>query len=275
MVINRFQVNLNRNQSFHMNRWGLRAFISREPFVPVNEISYARPDRVAEWFKRQTTDAVNLGAPSVTASGISDRLVSHHTWSGAIMVQETMEMFGDAFAQTSVPINANNPNMYLWEHVDRYLQIPVLNSQYIISTDTVPFLQMVLSNSMEVYAPYSNFNFYTRQDALHMIDYNVFPSFVVTHQPAHMLGSTNSMHFFATEYAIYRDIILDVYDMAAPLLSRIKGLEWVSRRVLQNGVVLNMYSCGLEVVINYTLSDFYYRGNTIAAETALVFEVDG
>ena len=271
-IINSFQANLARNQAQHVSRWGIHFMIADEGFQPVTFASYARPDRAVQWFEQQTTRAINMGMPSVTVSGITDILVSHHTWRDSYSPTDVMEMYQEAFANTTVPINAYNPNQYLWQYVDRFLQAPVFTSQYVLSTDTVPFLQLILNNTMELYAPYSNFNFYTRADMLRMIDFNVFPSFILTYQPAHLLGGTNSSHLFSTEYAIYRDIILDVYSQIQPILSRVKGLEWVNRQVLQNGVVLNTYECGLEVIINYTDEAFYHRGVHVYAQTARVFE---
>jgi hypothetical protein len=272
LTINSYQMNLTRNQSYHMNRWGLGVQnVAIEYFIPVQFTSYARANRAAEWFTRQTGAAIALGAQSVTAGGITEQIVTHHSWQENISAQDVVAIFQNAFSEISVPINARNPNMYLWPYVDRYLQTPVFNAQYILATDTVPFLQMVLNNTMELYAPHSNFNFYTRQDVLRMIDYNVFPSFIITHEPAHLLSSTNSLFYFSTEYSIYRDIILDVYQSAAPILSQIKGLEWINRLVLSEGVILNVYGCGLEVLINYTEFDFYYRGVSVAAVSAEVF----
>ena len=269
-VINNFQVNMTRNQAQHVSRWGM-SFMIPGMNLPVNSGGYARPYRSVEWFQNQTTRAINMGMPSVTVSGITDMLVSHHTWRDSINPSDVIAMYQDAFANTTVPINAFNPNMYLWQYVDRFLHSPVFTSQYVLSTDTVPFLQLVLNNTMELYAPYSNFNFYTRADMLRMIDFNVFPSFILTYQPAHLLGGTNSSHLFSTEYAIYRDIILDVYSQIQPVFAQIKGLEWVNRQVLENGVVLNTYECGLEVIINYTNEAFYHRGVRVDAQRAGVF----
>jgi len=269
---NSFQANPSRNQAQHVNRWGMAYRVFEDGVQrPVFVAHYARPYRAVEWFQRQTSRAIDLGMPSVTVSGISDTLVSHHTWRESINPQDAVAMFQEAFRDTTVPINANNPNKYLWQYVDRFLQAPVFSSQYILSTDTVPFLQLVLNNTMELYAPYSNFNFYTREDVLRMIDFNVFPSFIVTYQPAHLLGATNSAHFFSTEYSVYRDIILGVYSQVEPVLSQVMGLEWINRQVLQNGVVLNTYEGGLEVLINYTEVDFYHRGVEVAPQTARVF----
>ncbi|MCL2498844.1 MAG: DUF5696 domain-containing protein [Defluviitaleaceae bacterium] len=269
--INRLQMNIPRNQAFHRNRWGLRAWDSFEPFLPVNEISFARPARSADWLAQQTRRAVNTGAVSHTVSGITNNLVSHWGRRDATCPTETIDIIRNAFANSPVPVNAHSPNQYLWEYTHRFLQAPVFNTQFMISTDTVPFLQLVLHNTMEVYAPYANFSFYTQADILRMIDYNVFPSFVVTYRPAHYLGNTNSLNYYSTEYAIYRDIILNVYNQMSPILSHTMGLEWIDRRVLQNGVILNRYETGVEVVINYTQQPFEHKGIHVPPQSARLF----
>ena len=274
LVFNRFQSNRSRNQAQHVNRWGLTTRVEAGFSRPVTFASFARPDVSVNWFNRQSRRAIDLGAKSVSPMGITERLVSHHTWRGSVTASEVIELKQEAFRDMPVLINANNPNKYLWQYVDRFLQIPVFTSQFILSTDTVPFIQMVLHNTMELYAPYSNFSFYTREDMLRMIDFNVFPSFVLTFQPAHLLAATNSSNFFSTEYEIYRDIILEVYSVVSPVLSYVMNLEWLNREVLINGVILNTYSKGVSVVINYTDKDFIFRGNVIPALSAQVIRYE-
>ena len=268
--INRHQMNLPRNQAFHLNRWGVVAFDSMEPFLPVNEISFARPARSAEWLVQQSTRAYNVGAHSHTVSGITNNLISHWGRRDPTDTVTSIDLIQEAFADTPLPINATNPNMYLWQYTYRFLQAPVFNTQFMIQTDTVPFLQMVLHNTMEVYAPYANFSFYTQRDILRMIDYNVYPSFVLTHSPAHYLGNTNSLNFYSTEFSVYRDIIMNVYGQVSQVLSQVRHLEWIDRTVLAEGVVLNTYAGGVEVVINYTNEAFNHRGVTVPPLSARV-----
>jgi len=268
LTINSLQMSIPRNQAIHMNLRGLVAYDSFEPFLPVNEISYARPQRSAQWITQQTNRSINMGAPSVTISGITNNLISHWGRRDTITSLETIELFQDTFDDITVPINAYSPNQYLWAHVDRFLQAPVFNTQFMIASDTVPFLQMVLHNTMEVYAPYANFSFYTQRDILRMIDYNVLPSFVLTHSPAHYLGNTNSLNFYSTEYTLYHDIIMTVYNKMSPIMSQVRGLEWLDRQVLAEGVVLNTYEGGVYVLINYTPEPFTHNGIVILAETA-------
>jgi len=82
------------------------------------------------------------------------------------------------------------------------------------------------------------------------------------------LGNTNSLNFFSTEYAIYHDIIMNVYTQIAPIMSQVRGLEWLNRTVLAEGVVLNTYEGGVYVLINYTAAPVVHNGVTVAAQSA-------
>ncbi|MDR1836723.1 MAG: DUF5696 domain-containing protein [Treponema sp.] len=275
LTINRIQMNLPRNQAYHRNRWGIRAWDNQDWFLPVQEISYARPQRAADWFTRQSKGAAAIGAPSVTADGITNRLISHWGRNNAISTSQTIELYETTFANSPLPINAKTPNQYLWKYTDRFLQTPVFPTQYILQTDTVPFLQLVLNGTMEMYAPYSNFSFYTQRDILRMIDYNVYPSFVLTQKPAHLLSSTNSLKFFSTEYDVYRDIIKHVYTEVSSVLSQVKGLEWINRTVLEEGIILNEYSGDKKIIINYTNNIYQYDGITANALSAALIQDGG
>ena len=172
-------------------------------------------------------------------------------------------------------LNMVNPNQYCWKYTDRFLQSSVGTSQYVYETDTVPFLQMVLNGTMEVYAPYSNFSFYSKGDMLKMIDYNISPSFVLTKKPSYLLAATTSADYYSTEYSQYEKIINDIYNTVNDSLKTVQGYEWANREVLDDGVIANTYKKDGEtktVVINYTDDEVTVKGQKIAKQSAATLE---
>jgi len=268
--INGIQMRTGPNMAFHRNNWGVRRIIESENTgVPITEISFARPEKSARWLSSQASDMRKTGAVSIGVDGISSRLISHHG-TRPTNAGEAIALIAAAFDSLGMSISAYTPNHYLWGAVDRFINAPLLPTQYIIQTDTVPFLQMVLNGSMEVYGPYANFSFYTRSDVLRMIDYNVFPSFVLTEKPAYLLAETNSAGFYSTSYDLYRDVIISVYSEMNAVYGQIAGQVWIGRDVMQSGVIINRYDGGAIVIINYTESPFTYEGQTIAPLSAVV-----
>ena len=264
-------MNLLRNWTLHVNSWGLKRMVGMTGTQPVDEISFASPERMVEWLETQTARLDRLGVASVTIDGMSELLLSQHG-NQPLTRPESAAILEQAFAQVGADhtVNAVSPGAYLWPHIDRFLETPVFSTQYIIETDTVPFLQLVLHGTMELYAPYANFSFYTPQDVLRMIDYNVYPSFVLTRQPSYTLSSTNSSGFYSTEYTLYAPIIDRVYKQVNAVLAPAVGREWLSRKVLQDGVVLNQYSGGLDILINYTSGSITYLGVVTPAESCSI-----
>ncbi|MBO5197790.1 MAG: hypothetical protein J6B85_04630 [Lachnospiraceae bacterium] len=279
VTINELMMNYYQNAVRHMSSWYVEE--NRESLlpdsVPTAIFGYAAPNKSAEWLLTQF-EAVKDYSASMTVQGIGSVLTGNYISKDEIItVSDTMELYQETLSVIGeeVQLNVENPHKYLWQYVDRYLQAPVGHSQYIFETDAVPFLQMVLYGTMEVYGPYSNFSFYTQKDILKMIDYNIAPSFILSMEPSYKLADTVSCDLYSTEYSLYEDLIQAVYGQVNQVWKQISGYNWVSRTVVADGVIVNTYEQnGLvkEVVINYTLNDVTYQNVTVGAESALVLE---
>ena len=246
--------------------------------VPVTEYGYASPKKSAQWIADLYEDLGEY-SKSFTIDGASNVLVSTHESDGSgVSVTEAIKLYQETLAKINekdTKLNLVNPNQYLWQYTDRYLESPVGTSQYVYETDTVPFLQMVLHGTMEVYAPYSNFSFYSKKDMLKMIDYNISPSFVLTEEPSYLLASTVSSDYYSTEFEQYEEIVKEVYETVNEALSQVVGYCWDSRTVVEDGVIANQYSKDGDVktiIINYSEDEVTVDGNIIAPLSASVIE---
>lgn len=163
------------------------------------------------------------------------------------------------------------PNSYLFEVMDGYDQIPMTNSQFLYETDTVPFLQMVLSGSVELYAPYGNLNFYSVSDVLKMTDYNTSPTWLLTEIDNYGLRNTASAKLSSTRYEDWKDRIAETCATVCQVLEQTRGQRFLDRRVPETGVVVNEYEKGA-VYINYNASPRLVDGMELPGESALYFE---
>ncbi len=268
-VINDDMMTLRRNAAQHTSTWYSYVDVYTDP---IERFYFARPVKSMSWIENHAEAFNDLGVLSYSISGITDNLITDATDNHSR--RDAMNIYLEGFSkldQTKL-INAYQPNMFLWQYTDRYLSAPVYGTQFLIETDTVPFLQLVLNNTMEMYAPYSNFSFYTQSDMLRMIDYNVYPSFVLTDNPAYLLTDTNSKNFYSTEYDLYQELIPSIYGYVNEALKYALGSDWVDRTVLENGVIRNTYSNGVEIIINYTEDNYDYDGVIISGES---YEVVG
>lgn len=276
-LINEEMLSYQSNAARHVNSWYLELNkMVVLPFnVPVSVYGYATPKKSTEWFET-LHDRVKDYSSSLTVSGISNTLVSNYNGNGPVTTAtEAIEMIQKAMenGKEDLKLNMENPNMYLWKYTDRYLKSPVGTSQYVFQTDAVPFLQMVLRGTMEIYAPYSNFSFYTQPDILRMIDYNISPSFILTKKPSYYLSSTSSAELYSTEFDQYEELINEIYHQINGVLGEVIGYAWTNRTVLEDGVILNTYTKEKEtkyIVINYTDESVTYEQNLVAPLSASV-----
>lgn len=267
-TINEQQINLYRVASKHPAGWyaQIRTFED-----PISVFYYARPIKSVEWLNKQTSTFIDMGVRSITVDGISQNLITDYTGSitsrtdAIALYQETLGELSQ-----SVSINMTSPNLYMFPYTDRYLQMNVYSTQYLIETDTVPFLQLLLQNTMELYAIYSNFSFYTDSDVLRMIDYNVYPSFVLTKDPSFVLTDTNSSDYYSTQYTLYESMIQSIYSRVNDALSPVINHNWTNREVIETGLIRNTYDNGVSIVINYTDSAKSVDSVIIPAQSFLV-----
>lgn len=264
--INNEQMFLRRNATQHTSSWYA---VRQSNTEPIAEFYFARPVKSVEWLLEQTRDLNDLNVASYTITGITSNLTSDYTLDDVLYRNEAQDVIVDGFDQLTegVLVNADRPNAYLLGYVDRYLNAPVYGTQYLIETDTVPFVELVLQNTMELYGPYSNFSFYTDRDILRMVDYNIYPSFVLTEEPAYLLTDTMSKNFYSTEYYLYEELIGHVYEQVNGALGAVISSNWINRTVVENGLVVNEYDNGILIAINYSEDSMEYNGVTIEAES--------
>lgn len=257
-LINDAQISLRGNAVKHYNGKYVEYHSFNHSFI--SDFNYARADKAAKWMKSQNAELRSeTGVNSMTVTGISNNVLSNSTGSRKAAMNNIENAF--SYLKEKGKVNADQPNSYLWKYIDRYFNIPVTDSQHLIEEEEIPLLQLVLRGCMELYAPYSNFSFYNQDSILKMIDFNVYPSFVLSKESSHYLSYTNSANYYSTEYSLYKDLIKNVYSQVDSALGQVISADWISRQKLDNGLIINEYSNGKKIVINYSNKPLPYSGS--------------
>lgn len=253
----------------HINNWYVT--LTEVDDQPITDFSFAKPEVSMTWLEKQLKNLSDLSLKSHTIEGVTSHLFTEH---GKDIFQEddVIDLYQENLSQIDLKLNLKTPNQYLWAYTDRFLQSPVYSTQFLIESKTVPFLSMVLNRSMEVYAPYSNFSFSSQKDMLKMIDYNIYPSFVITKEPSYLLSSTNALDFYSTEYKQYDALIQEVYETVSNGLNPVLNANWISRQELSDTLILNTYDNGVSIYINYSTKPATYQGKTIEPLSYLIMQ---
>lgn len=166
------------------------------------------------------------------------------------------------------------PGEYLLAYTSIYRDAPMSSGRYIFETDSVPFVQLVLSGNTTLYAPYANQSFYSRSDILRCIEYNTWPSFVMTGEESDALRKTVSEELFSTCFMDWKDIIVDYYKQVEETLAPVAGQQMISHTALADGVVRIAYESGA-VYVNYTKEIVVADGIELQAESAVYAKYEG
>lgn len=193
-------------------------------------------------------------------------LYSDHTRDDVCTRSEAKEKLISLVSGVSDSISGlNQPNVYLWKYADEIYDMPVSNSQFLYETDSVPFLQMVLKGSIDYYAPYSNRGFYSNDCILKMIEYGMYPSFMLMDADNTELYKTPLEEYYSLNFEDWKKTILEVYNTVNSALSAVEGSEIDDYTVLKSGVVKVNYSNGVSIYVNYTGVDYVSGDVTVNA----------
>lgn len=154
----------------------------------------------------------------------------------------------------------NQPSLYALKYADYYTHMPIIHSQYYFYTDTVPFVPIVLSGILPVFSSELNFNAIGDILKLQMLDYGMYPNFIITEEPTQTMRFTRSNVFFTTHFNVFENEIRSTYDQFKDIYDAVGFQKVISRDVLDLGIVRITYEDQTQLLINYT-NDIYTIGN--------------
>lgn len=157
-------------------------------------------------------------------------------------------------------INAHTPNDYLLEFVDSYYDTPYESSKYSFQTDSIPFVSILLSGYTDLFI--SNINYISNYDLmnLRMVEYNLYPSFVITSEQSFNLRYTNFEYLNSTEYNLWSSLIDETYDVINGALSNVSNSCITNHSYVAPGIAKVSYDNNVTIYVNYTNQN-YITGN--------------
>jgi len=151
-------------------------------------------------------------------------------------------------------INMEMPNDYMWRYTSSYLSAPVGSSGFLIAHSCVPFMSMVLSGSMNLFSEPQNI-VWRGDNALRLIDFNIYPSFTLTERDSIELALTRSAYIFSSRYNAWIDRITELYTKVDSVLGNVRGQRIVSRERLSPGVYQNTFCGGGSTIVDFNTGE--------------------
>lgn len=207
---------------------------------------------------------------SLALDNVGDSPYSDYTRGQKMTRLQTMQTMTQMLADADHSVAVFRPSVYQWLYVSDYLDMPLTNSQYLFETDTVPFLQIVLKGAMNCYSPYINLGYYSDSALLKMVEYGVYPSFIVAQAESYELEDTPLEDMFSVNYGDWSDKIVRIYNFMSGALDAVEGQVITEHRMMATGVARVTYDGGTCIYVNYNNEAVTVDGVTVPAMSYLV-----
>lgn len=204
--------------------------------------------------------------------GIGFTLYSDFREDAPLNRQQAIHAYQDALGKSPLRLGFYRPNDYLWSLTSAYYDMPLGDNGYIYTSEAVPFLPIVLSGYVPYYGAALNFSPNLEEDLLRHVDYGMYPSFFLTHEPTAKMLDTFSSWIYTSAYDQWGGQIRRAYAWMNTLLAPVRGQEIIARQKLREGVFVTTYTNGKQILVNYTDRPVNYNGMTVPARDAALLE---
>lgn len=186
--------------------------------------------------------------------------------------EQAITAYQQIFADASVRLGLYRPNDYLWGVTSAYYDMPLSDNGYIYMTESVPFLPMVLAGYLPYYGSVLNFSSNLQTDLLRHVEYGIYPSYFLTHEPTANMLNTRSAWIYTSSYAQWGAHIRESYAWLNALLAPVSGQRIIDHERLAEGVYMTTYANQHRLIVNYNDTVFHYGAFSVAPNNALLLE---
>jgi hypothetical protein len=210
-------------------------------------------------YQKLTIDSLALDTMGslLFTSVVGNEVSQRHT--NALSYQSML----DSLETAEITLNLYQPNAYLWFWTETYLDYPMFNQQIRFYDDTIPFLSLVLQNSMVQVSQPLNLMTNVNEMVNQILEYGLIPSFLLTNHSLYELKYTDSWSLLSSQVDTWEAFIIDVSLKQEMLYLAHQGSPIVSREVIVEGLIKNTYENGVEIVFNHRRNAVTYQEITL------------
>jgi len=223
------------------------------------------PDRSFAMAEDDLSYFNKLGVSGLSLTDVGSILYSYYD--GGNYSRADSITYYQALAGLYDSLTLSRPNVYLYEYIDGYMDLPITNSQYDYYTDLVPIIPIILKGSVSYYTPYLNFNALSEDRYLTMVDFGINPSYILTQKPTYEMRYTAASVYYTTELSDYESQIIESYHFVNDALKYVVNASVENREIIKTGLVLVTYDNGVKIYINYNYTSQVVGTNTVSARS--------
>ena len=247
-----------------IKRINLSAFDTKLESSLEQEAYYIAPNVLSKTILKKASKYENLGIDGFNIDHLADSFSYRYKTDIYYRTQMIEEIQKEVEKLYDYKISTSNPKAYLYRYLTNYYDAEYESSKFGYVTDSIPFISIMLSGKVNLFT--SNINYVSDYNLfiLRMVEYNLYPSFIITEEEAYDLRFTNFEYLNSTQYSLWKDLMVEVYKETNKVLKDVKGAEIINHYYLAEGVACVEYSNGKTIYVNYNATK--YSGAGISLE---------
>lgn len=176
----------------------------------------------------------------------------------------------DTLKEAGQPMMFEYGNAYTLPYADVILDTPSKSSEYQITDQSIPFLQMVLHGYVDYSLEAANLSGDWEGILLKSLEYGAVPRFTVMDERGSILKNTNYSDYFSVDVDLWQDHIIEAYQKLEPVLGPLRTETIERHEQLAEGVSQITYSNGQVLTVNTSLDAYSDDGMTVPAMDFIV-----
>lgn len=243
---------------------------SEETYKDVYEtMHFLTPTRTNELVNNLITDMAKKGVKNLALTGITNTMFSFR-YSGTnydriYTAEMQASLMEDIAGRTKLVLE--EPIETYWKYTNAIVDMPVKDSDYIFTDESVPFLSIVFKGILPMYSDYVNFEANKNEFFLKLVETGIYPSFYLTMQDSTDLYYTNSNDLYSSKYSVYKESIVEYYSVLKQFNELVAGATIDTHTIAADGTVTVTYSNGAVVTVDYSNDSF-----TVAKDGSTVMD---
>ena len=169
------------------------------------------------------------------------------------MLAQSEQLKGIDDSGMNIMINMGND--YAVPYADIITNMDLMGAEYSIIDKRIPFYQMALHGLVNYTGESLNLTQNYKDELLRSAEYGAGLSFTVMAETPFALQKTLYSQYFGSEYAAWREQMIDIYNRYNAELGHVFNLKMVDHEVLTESLSCTTYEDGTKVYVNYGYSD--------------------
>lgn len=233
---------------------------------------YWTPQKTLENLKTLQKNFTKKGVNKLALSKIGNTMFTYSMGDTMQTRLVSKYLYEQALKETSASMDLmlEAPVQCYWQYAKAIVDMPISDSDYIYTDQSVPFLSIALKGILPMYGDYVNFEANEREYFLKLVETGIYPSFYLTYENPSELIYTNSSDVYTSQYSVYREQIMSYYDELKQINERTKDSMIANHEITDTGVTIVTYDNGVKLYINYSAKELKADNVTVPALSYVV-----